>query len=58
MVHKYAIAVELLLWWVALTALWLVFISTVDVLETAVGAALALPTAVAARAARTAVRQR
>ncbi|MCX4726964.1 hypothetical protein OG372_09245 [Streptomyces sp. NBC_01020] len=56
--HKYAIAAELLLWWAALTALWLVLISTVDVLEAAVGAALALPAAVAARAARTAVRQR
>ncbi|MFJ3693122.1 hypothetical protein ACIPW9_03295 [Streptomyces sp. NPDC090052] len=56
--HKYAIAAELLLWWAALTALWLVLISTVDVLEAVVGAALALPAAVAARAARTAVRQR
>ncbi|WP_327298008.1 MULTISPECIES: hypothetical protein [unclassified Streptomyces] len=56
--HKYAIGAEVLLWWAALTALWLVLISTVDVLEVVVGAALALPAAVAARAARTAVRQR
>ncbi|MFE2377776.1 hypothetical protein [Streptomyces sp. NPDC059398] len=56
--HKYAIAAEVLLWWVLLTALWLVLISTVDVLETVVGAALALPAAVAARAARTAVSRR
>ncbi|WP_239073984.1 hypothetical protein [Streptomyces sp. SID10853] len=56
--HKYAIAAELLLWWAALTGLWLILISTVDGLEAVVGTALALPTAVAARAARTAVRQR
>ncbi|WP_406140426.1 hypothetical protein [Streptomyces sp. NBC_01089] len=56
--HKYAIAAELLLWWAALTGLWLILISTVDGLEAVAGTALALPAAVAARAARTAVKHR
>ncbi|MGW7517356.1 hypothetical protein ACWGJ2_17375 [Streptomyces sp. NPDC054796] len=47
---------EVLLWWLALTGLWLVLITTVDALETAVGAACALLAAVAARAARRAAR--
>ncbi|MFG2177607.1 hypothetical protein ACGFLS_02615 [Streptomyces abikoensis] len=44
-------------WWAGLTALWITFISTVDVLELAVGAAAALAGAWAARAARRAARE-
>ncbi|MGW8377576.1 hypothetical protein [Streptomyces sp. ODS28] len=43
---------EVLAWWAALTGLWLVLISSIDPLETAVGAAVALLGALAARAAR------
>ncbi|MDX3229095.1 hypothetical protein [Streptomyces sp. ME19-01-6] len=43
---------EVLAWWAALTALWIVLISTVDLLEVAVGAGVGLLAAVAARAAR------
>ncbi|WP_037683001.1 hypothetical protein [Streptomyces cellulosae] len=46
---------ELLAWWAALAVLWLVFISTVDPLELAVGAGAAAVGALAARAARRAV---
>ncbi|MFJ9147719.1 hypothetical protein ACIRP7_06525 [Streptomyces sp. NPDC102270] len=46
---------ELLGWWTALAVLWLMFISTVDTLELAVGAAVAGLGALAARAARRAV---
>jgi hypothetical protein len=49
---------EVLAWWVGLTGLWLVLITTVDPLETAVGAAVALVAAVAARAAREAAAAR
>ncbi|MFG3718058.1 hypothetical protein ACGF8D_09690 [Streptomyces massasporeus] len=49
---------EVPLWWVALTAPWLVFVSTVDPLELAVGADAALLAALAARAARRAVARR
>ena len=48
-------AVEIVLWWGGLTALWIVLISSVDTLEWAVGASAALVGAVAARAARRAV---
>lgn len=48
---------EVLAWWAALTVLWMVLISTVDPVETVVGAALALPAAGAARAARRAARR-
>ncbi|MFF7654716.1 hypothetical protein ACFZCY_33620 [Streptomyces sp. NPDC007983] len=43
---------EVLAWWLVLTGVWLVLISTVDSLEVMVGAAAALPTALVARAAR------
>jgi hypothetical protein len=57
--HTALLAVgEWLLWWAALTLLWLVLISTVDTLEWAVGAAAAAVTALAARAARRAVNWR
>ncbi|MFI6854104.1 hypothetical protein [Streptomyces sp. NPDC050416] len=46
---------EVPLWWAALTALWLVFVTTVGPLELAVGAGAALLGALAARAARRAV---
>lgn len=49
---------ELALWWAALAGLWLVFISTVDPLELAVGAGAAAVGALAARAARRAVTDR
>ncbi|MEV7795994.1 hypothetical protein AB0O68_28950 [Streptomyces sp. NPDC087512] len=45
-------------WWVLLTALWLVFVSTVDTLECAVGAGAAAVAALAARGARRAVTRR
>ncbi|WLW50020.1 hypothetical protein [Streptomyces sp. YU58] len=48
-------AAELLAWWTALAALWLIVISAVDTLELAVGAAVAALGALAARAARRAV---
>ncbi|MGQ4389985.1 hypothetical protein [Streptomyces sp. SAS_270] len=48
-------AVEVLAWWAALGALWLVYISTVDTLELAVGGGCALLAALAARGARRAV---
>ena len=51
-------AAELALWWTALAGLWLVFISTVDPLELAVGAGAAAVGALAARAARRAVTDR
>lgn len=57
MAHKYALAAELLFWWVALTVLWLVLVSTVDTPEALVGASLALVAAAAACAARRAVKQ-
>ncbi|WP_169314275.1 hypothetical protein [Streptomyces piniterrae] len=50
--------VEVLGWWVALTALWWVLISTVQPLEVLVGAAAALVAALAVRAARKAVTRR
>lgn len=43
---------EVLAWWLALTGVWLVLISTAGSLEVMVGAAVALPTALVARAAR------
>jgi hypothetical protein len=51
-------ALEVLAWWAALAVLWLVLISTVDTLELVVGAAAALVGALAAGAARRAVRGR
>ncbi|MEU6673611.1 hypothetical protein [Streptomyces sp. NPDC046853] len=45
-------AAELVCWWVALLALWLVLITEVDVLELAVGAGCGLAGALAATAAR------
>ena len=50
-----AATAELLAWWLLLTGAWLVLISTVDALEYLVGAAAALLSAVAARAARRAM---
>ncbi|MFG2602627.1 hypothetical protein ACGFT2_03535 [Streptomyces sp. NPDC048514] len=47
--------VELLAWWVALTLLWLVLITTVDSLELIVGASCAALGALLARAGRRAV---
>ncbi|MEU1374197.1 hypothetical protein ABZ442_11070 [Streptomyces triculaminicus] len=52
MLRRAAAAAEVLGWWVALTAVWTVLISSVDPLETAVGAAAALLAACAARGAR------
>ncbi|MFF5981866.1 hypothetical protein ACFY78_23760 [Streptomyces olindensis] len=49
---------EVPLWWAALAALWPVLVTTVDALELAVGAAVALLGALAARAARRAVTRR
>ncbi|MFD5743071.1 hypothetical protein ACFXJM_15055 [Streptomyces massasporeus] len=49
---------EVPLWWAALTALWLVLVSTVDPLELALGAGASLFGALAARAARRAVARR
>ncbi|MFI5794500.1 hypothetical protein [Streptomyces sp. NPDC051677] len=49
---------ELLAWWVALAALWLLLVSTVDALELAVGAGAAALAALAARAGRRAVTDR
>jgi hypothetical protein len=46
---------EVLAWWAGLGVLWLMFISTVDTLELAVGGGAALVAALAARAARQAV---
>ncbi|MEU0206054.1 hypothetical protein [Streptomyces canus] len=46
---------ELLGWWAALAVLWLVFVSTVDSLELAVGVGAACLGALAARVARRAV---
>ncbi|MFD9218993.1 hypothetical protein ACFWDI_02915 [Streptomyces sp. NPDC060064] len=51
-------AAELVVWWVALFVLWLMLISTIDVLELVVGTAAALVGAVAACAARRAVQDR
>ncbi|QPP10879.1 hypothetical protein G4Z16_21175 [Streptomyces bathyalis] len=53
----WAALAEVLAWWAALTGLWMVLITTVDPVESAVGATLALPAAVCARAARRAARQ-
>ncbi|MFI2240842.1 hypothetical protein [Streptomyces chrestomyceticus] len=47
-----AAAVELAVWWAVLAALWLVLVSSLDLLECLVGAAAALLGACAARAAR------
>lgn len=47
-----AAVVELAVWWAVLTALWLVLVSSLDLLECLVGAAAALLGACAARAAR------
>ncbi|WP_329342392.1 hypothetical protein OG866_39870 [Streptomyces sp. NBC_00663] len=49
---------EALAWWIALAALWLVLISTVDTLERVVGASAAAVAAVAATAARRVVTAR
>ncbi|WP_037771738.1 hypothetical protein [Streptomyces sclerotialus] len=49
---------ETAVWWAALFALWTVLITTVDPLETLVGAAVSLVGAVAAGAARRAVTDR
>ncbi|MCQ8190092.1 hypothetical protein [Streptomyces rugosispiralis] len=49
---------EVLLWWAALTGLWLVLISTVDPLELLVGSASALAAALLARVGRRAVADR
>jgi hypothetical protein len=49
---------EVLLWWAALMVLWLVFITTVDVLEIAVGAGAALVGSLVARAARRSAEER
>ncbi|MEU4896816.1 hypothetical protein AB0B12_29980 [Streptomyces sp. NPDC044780] len=53
-----AAVLEVLVWWAALTGLWLVLISTVDPLEVLVGAAAALAAALLARAGRRAVADR
>ncbi|MFF2364555.1 hypothetical protein ACFVU0_17855 [Streptomyces sp. NPDC058122] len=53
-----AVAAEVLAWQVALSALWLVLISTVEPLEVYVGLGCALVGAVAAVAARRAVGRR
>ncbi|MGW6057928.1 hypothetical protein [Streptomyces sp. NPDC055189] len=45
-------AAELLCWWAALVALWIVLIGGVDVLEVAVGVSCGLAGASAATAAR------
>ncbi|QNP74372.1 hypothetical protein IAG44_36210 [Streptomyces roseirectus] len=50
-----AAAGELIAWWAALGALWLVYVSTVDVLEVSAGAVAAGVGAWAARAGRRAV---
>ncbi|WP_405914643.1 hypothetical protein [Streptomyces sp. NBC_00728] len=50
-----ALAAEIFVWQAALTALWLVLISTVDPLELFVGLGCALLGAIAATAARRAV---
>ncbi|GAA0589659.1 hypothetical protein [Streptomyces crystallinus] len=50
-----AVTAELLAWWLLLMAAWLVFISTVDLLEAFVGAGSALLAAIAACAARRAM---
>ncbi|GCD39267.1 hypothetical protein OEIGOIKO_07097 [Streptomyces chrestomyceticus JCM 4735] len=52
-----AAAVELAVWWAVLAALWLVLVSSLDLLECLVGAAAALLGACAARAARRAATQ-
>ncbi|GHG52955.1 hypothetical protein GCM10018779_14580 [Streptomyces griseocarneus] len=52
MLRRAAAVAEDLGWWAALTAVWTVLISSVDPLETAVGAAAALLAACAARGAR------
>lgn len=49
---------EVVVWWLVLAGVWLVLISTVDSLEVMVGAAVALPTALVARAARRVVTER
>ncbi|MFD8810890.1 hypothetical protein ACFV23_05215 [Streptomyces sp. NPDC059627] len=49
-----AVAVEVLAWWVVLTVLDILFVSTVSALELTVAAAGAVPAAVAARAVHTA----
>lgn len=49
---------ELAAWWAGLALLWLVLISSVQPLETAVGAGAAALGALAARAARRAVGKR
>lgn len=49
---------EVLAWWLGLTALWLVLISSVDAVEMAAGGCAALLAAIAARAARAAVMRR
>ncbi|AEM82857.1 hypothetical protein [Streptomyces violaceusniger] len=46
---------EVLVWWAALTGIWLVLIGTVDPLEILVGSAAALAAALLARAGRRAV---
>ncbi|WP_055490999.1 hypothetical protein [Streptomyces sp. TP-A0356] len=51
-------ALEVLVWWGALTLLWLVLISTVDTLEWVVGTSAALVGAIAAWGARRAVGDR
>ncbi|MFE5812460.1 hypothetical protein ACFQ6S_03440 [Streptomyces sp. NPDC056479] len=48
-------AAEFLAWWAGLAVLWLVLISTVDILELTVGAGVAGLAALAAVAARRAV---
>ncbi|MFF0065972.1 hypothetical protein ACFYRC_31420 [Streptomyces sp. NPDC005279] len=58
MVGRAVTAAELVAWWVALFVLWLMLISTIDALEVIVGTAVALVGAVAACAARRAVRDR
>lgn len=46
---------EVAAWWVPLTALWLVLVSTVDLLEATVGAGASAVVALVARGARRAV---
>ncbi|MFG2721261.1 hypothetical protein ACGFW5_23620 [Streptomyces sp. NPDC048416] len=50
-----AVTAEVVAWWLLLTGVWLILISTVDALECLVGAAAALLAAVAAAAARRAM---
>jgi hypothetical protein len=53
-----AATAELAGWWAVVALLWLMLISTVDTLETLVGAGVAAAGTIAARAGRRAVHRR